>query len=170
MTWALYRSHMGLRMFLLFEGSYVSSRIEFIIATLTFKVLKFQQPAYMFDLIAPYIPPQSLRSSNKNLLIVPDIRSEMDQRSFFLCCTYHLELSPFTYSFLGFTICFYGLAQDFLISKVSSTIVINSLHIVSSDFDLRTYNGHSSIPCISHFANNLIAWKGCPRCLYLKSK
>ena len=61
----------------------VSSRIEFKIATLTFKVLKFQQPAYIFDLIAPYSPPRSLRSSNKNLLIVPDIRSEMGRRSFF---------------------------------------------------------------------------------------
>ena len=60
----------------------VSSRIEFKIATLTFKVLKFQQPAYIYDLIAPYIPPRSLRSSNKNLLIVPDIRSEMGRRSF----------------------------------------------------------------------------------------
>ena len=60
----------------------VSSRIEFKIATLIFKVLKFQQPAYMFDMIAPYIPPRSLRSSNKNLLIVPDIRSEMGRRSF----------------------------------------------------------------------------------------
>ena len=60
----------------------VSSRIEFKIATLTIKVLKFQQPAYMFDMIAPYIPPRSLRSSNKNLLIVPDIRSEMGRRSF----------------------------------------------------------------------------------------
>ena len=30
--------------------------------------------------------------------------------------------------------------EDFLISKVSSAIVINSLHNVSSDFDLRTYN------------------------------
>ena len=59
----------------------VSSRIEFKIATLTFKVLKFQQPAYIYDLIAPYIPPRSLRSSNKNLLIVPDIRSEMRRRS-----------------------------------------------------------------------------------------
>ena len=58
------------------------SCIEFKIATLTFKVLKFQQPAYMFDLSAPYIPPRSLRSSNKNLLIVPDIRSEMGRRSF----------------------------------------------------------------------------------------
>ena len=61
----------------------ISSRIEFKIATLTFKVLKFQQPAYMFDLI-DYIPPRSLRSSNKNLLIVPDFRSEMGRRSFSL--------------------------------------------------------------------------------------
>ena len=60
----------------------VSSRIEFKIAILTFKVLKFQQPAYIYDLIAPYIPSRSLRSSNKNLLIVPDIRSEMGRRSF----------------------------------------------------------------------------------------
>ena len=35
----------------------VSSHIEFKIATLTFKVLKFQQPAYIYDLIAPYILP-----------------------------------------------------------------------------------------------------------------
>ena len=56
----------------------VSSRLEFKIVTLTFKVLKFQQSAYIYDLIAP----RSLRSSNKNLLIVPDIRSEMGRRSF----------------------------------------------------------------------------------------
>ena len=60
----------------------VSSRIEFKIATLTFKVLKLQQPAYIFDLIAPYIPPWSLWFSNKNLLIVLDIWSEMGCRSF----------------------------------------------------------------------------------------
>ena len=64
------------------HGLPVSSRIEFKIVTLTFKVLKFQQPAYINDLITPYIPPWSLRSSNKNFLIVPDIRSEMGRRSF----------------------------------------------------------------------------------------
>ena len=58
------------------------SSLKLKIATLTFKVLKFQQPAYMFDMIAPYIPPRSLRSSNKNLLIAPDIRSEMGRKSF----------------------------------------------------------------------------------------
>ena len=42
--------------------------------------LQFHQ--FMFDLIAPYIPPRSLRSSSKNLLIVPDFRSEMGHRSF----------------------------------------------------------------------------------------
>ena len=39
--------------------------------------------------------------------------------------------------------------------------------ILNSDFDLRKYNGLSSLPCISHIAsfqqNNLIAWKGHPR-------
>ena len=54
----------------------VSSCIEYEIGTLAFKVLKFQQPAYIYDLIAPYIPPRSLRSSNKNLLIVPDISDQ----------------------------------------------------------------------------------------------
>ena len=82
---------------------------------------------------------------------------------FFLCCTYHLEYFSSTYSFLWFIICFPRFTQN-LISKVSSTIVINSLHNVSSDFDPCTSNGHSSLPCISHIAsflqNNLIAWKG----------
>ena len=35
----------------------------------------------------------------------------------------------------------YMSTQNLLISKVSSTIVINSLHNASSDFDLRTHNG-----------------------------
>ena len=92
----------------------------------------------------------------------------------FLCCTYHLEFSSSTYPLFRFIICFPWFTQDLLISKVSSTIIINSLHNVSSDFDLRTYNGLSSLPCISHITsfqqNNLIAWKGCPRCLHLKTK
>ena len=151
----------------------VSSWIEFKITTLTFKVLKFQQPAYMFDLIAPYIPPRSLRSSNKNLLIVLDIRSEMGHRSFsFAAPTICNSLPQHTRSSDLLSV-FRGLLKTFL-SKVSSAIVINSLHNVSSDFDSRTYNGLSSLPSISHFAlflqNNLIARKGCPRCLYLKTK
>ena len=58
----------------------VSSCIEFKIAT----VLQFQLAVYIFDLITPFSPPRSLRSSNKNLLILPDNR-------FFFCYTCHLE-------------------------------------------------------------------------------
>ena len=116
----------------------VSSRIEFGIATHTFKVLKFYQPAYIYDLIAPYIPPRSRRSSDKNLLI--DIRSEMGRRSFSLL---HPPFGILSLNISALQI-HYRLSwstQDLLISKVSSTIVINSLHNVSSDFDLRTHNG-----------------------------
>ena len=129
--------------------SFVSSRSELKIVILTFKILKFQQPAYMFDLIAPYIPPRSLRPSTRisSLCQISDQKWAAD-RFPLLHPSFGTLLS--THSFLGFIICFYWFAQDFLISKVSSAIVINSLHIVSSDFDLRIYNGHSSLPCISH--------------------
>ena len=95
----------------------VSSRIEFKIATLTFKVSKFQQPAYMFDMIAPYIPPRSLRSSNKNLLIVPDIRSEMGRRSFsFAAPTFWNSLPQHIRSSDSLSV-FRGLLKTFLYQK-----------------------------------------------------
>ena len=128
----------------------VSSRIEYKIATLTFKVSKFQQPAYIYDLIAPYIPPRSLRSSNKNLLIVPDIRSEMGRRSFSFASPSIWNSLPSTYPLFRFITVLPWSTQDLLISKVSSTIVINSLHNVSLDFDLRTHNGLLSSMHIPH--------------------
>ena len=85
---------------------------------------------------------------------------------------------PWFYSFLCFNICFRGLLK-------TSTYYIKSLfrHSYQKPAQcllgfrpIRTYNGHSSlpVPCISRFAlflqNNLIAWKGRPRCLYLKTK
>ena len=53
----------------------------------------------------------------------------------------HLEFSPSTYPLFRFIIGFPWSTEDLLISKVSSPIVINSLHNVSSDFNLRTHNG-----------------------------
>ena len=126
----------------------------------------------MLDLIAPYIPPWSLRSSNKNLLIVPDIRSETGRRSFSFAAPKIWNSLPQHIRFSDSLSLFRGLLKTFLYQK-SLPPVINSLHNVSSDFDLCTYNGHSSLPCISHrfiSPNNLIVWKGCPRCLYLKTK
>ena len=61
----------------------ISSRITFKIAILTFKTLHFQQPTYLLDLLSPYNPTRTLRSSNQNLLSVPDIRSSTGRRSFY---------------------------------------------------------------------------------------
>ena len=94
------------------------------------KVFTFQQPAYMFDLIAPYIPPRSLGSSNKNLLIVPDMKWAADRFPLLHLPFGTLSLSIFVpriyYLFSGF-------AQDFLISKVSILpyIIFNSLNNAS---------------------------------------
>ena len=46
----------------------VEQRIEFKINLLTFKILNGLSPDYLCDLIQPYIPPRSLRSSSANLL------------------------------------------------------------------------------------------------------
>jgi hypothetical protein len=61
----------------------ISHRITFKIAVLTHKVLTFNEPSYLHDLLTPYKPStRSLRSSDKNLLVVPNIKSVRGQRSF----------------------------------------------------------------------------------------
>ena len=60
----------------------IQERITFKIATITFKTLRQKQPSYLFDLLRPYIPSRSLRSSDKHLLTVPLIKSAIGRRSF----------------------------------------------------------------------------------------
>ena len=60
----------------------VRKRIQFKIATLTFKVLTNDQPSYLRDLVRLHIPTRSLRSGSKQLLVIPDIRSANGRRSF----------------------------------------------------------------------------------------
>ena len=96
----------------------------------------YLKPTYIFYSIALNIPPRSLGSSNKNLLIVPDIQSELDRRSFHFAAPTTWNYLP-QHSLFRFIICFPWITQDLLISKVSSAIVINSLHNSSSDCDLR---------------------------------
>ena len=60
----------------------VRKRIIFKIATITFKILKNNQPTYLRDLVNPHVPSRVLRSSAKQLLEVPDIRSANGRRSF----------------------------------------------------------------------------------------
>src|SRR6267154_2282520 len=60
----------------------ISSRINYKIASITFKTLQNQQPAYLHDLLTPYVPTRSLRSSDKHLLVVPSTKLVQSRRSF----------------------------------------------------------------------------------------
>ena len=113
----------------------VSSRIELKIATFTFKVLKFQQPAYIYDLIAPQIPPGSFRSSLKIFLLclISDQKWVADHFPLL-----HLPFGILCLNISALQIHYLLSVVYLLISKVSSTIVINRLHNLSSDLDLLT--------------------------------
>jgi hypothetical protein len=60
----------------------VHQRIQYKIAALTFKTLYHKQPSYLVDLLLPYVPTRNLRSSDKHLLTVPNIKSAIGRRSF----------------------------------------------------------------------------------------
>ena len=97
------RSSLDIFSAIILANSLVISKLDYLLLNelpkssinhLTFKVLKFQQPACIYDLITPYIPPWSLRSSNKILLIVPDIRAEIGLRSFSFAAPTFLNSLP----------------------------------------------------------------------------
>ena len=46
-------------------------RIEFKILLITYKALNNLAPSYIRDLLTPYVPSRQLRSSFKNLLVIP---------------------------------------------------------------------------------------------------
>ena len=60
----------------------ISERISYKIALLTFKTLHLGSPAYLSELLELHKPTRSLRSENKNLLVIPDFRSTAGRRSF----------------------------------------------------------------------------------------
>ena len=57
-------------------------RIKFKIATLTFKVLHFDKPYYLANLVSYYKPSRNLRSLNYHLIAVPDIRTKVGRSCF----------------------------------------------------------------------------------------
>ena len=60
----------------------VQKRIEFKTSLITFKVLQNKKPAYLSDLLQP-LPTSARRSSNRNLLYIPRVVTEMGRRSFY---------------------------------------------------------------------------------------
>ena len=49
----------------------VKLRIEYKILLLTYRTLNNMAPGYLMELLTPYRPPRTLRSSQENLLVVP---------------------------------------------------------------------------------------------------
>ena len=52
----------------------VKARIDYKLAVMCFKALKTNFPSYITDLLVPYHPTRSLRSSNSNLLSTPRVQ------------------------------------------------------------------------------------------------
>jgi len=63
----------------------VNYRIQFKIASLTYKILSTQQPVYLYSLLSNYLPTRSLRSSNSNLLTASRVSSVIGSRAFRHC-------------------------------------------------------------------------------------
>ena len=60
----------------------IQARINFKIATLTYKALSSGQPAYLRELISPYKPSRQLRSSDQSLLTIPRTNLTIGQHAF----------------------------------------------------------------------------------------
>src|SRR5207247_702749 len=60
----------------------VPQRITFKIASITFKTLQTNEPYYLRNLLIPFSPLYSLRSSDPHLLTVPFFKSSQARRPF----------------------------------------------------------------------------------------
>jgi len=60
----------------------IHKRINFKVATVTYKVLSTQQRAYLYKLISYHHPIRSLRSSSQSLLQVPRVKTDFGRRAF----------------------------------------------------------------------------------------
>jgi hypothetical protein len=60
----------------------ISSRVQFKINFLTYKVLSTEQPSYLLDLLSRAAPTRTLRSNKGLLLSVPRVKTKMGARAF----------------------------------------------------------------------------------------
>ena len=60
----------------------VKYRIQYKIASLTHSAIQSKQPSYLAQLLQPYTPSRTLRSSNQSLLIVPRTHLRLTDQSF----------------------------------------------------------------------------------------
>jgi len=64
----------------------VHYRIQFKIATLTYKTLATCQPSYLYNLLQPHQPSRALCSSTQQLLQVPYMPADFGRRAFSYSC------------------------------------------------------------------------------------
>jgi len=50
---------------------FINNRISYKLSLLTWKALYTAEPSYLSELISPYVPVRTLRSSNTYLLAIP---------------------------------------------------------------------------------------------------
>jgi hypothetical protein len=60
----------------------ISLRIDYKIASITYKTLQSKQPSYLFKILTPYSSVRNLRSSDHRLLAVPFTKTEIGRRAF----------------------------------------------------------------------------------------
>ena len=60
----------------------VRSRIKYKILVTTYRALHNEAPAYISEMLSPYIPPRTLRSTNTSLLTVPTTHTKHGDRAF----------------------------------------------------------------------------------------
>jgi hypothetical protein len=60
----------------------IKKRIDFKIATLTYRIYRTGSPSYLNDLLHSYTPQRTLRSASSNLLSIPRKTTEAGRRGF----------------------------------------------------------------------------------------
>ena len=71
----------------------IRQRIEYKVASLSFKVWLYQLPTYLSELVIDYVPVKTLRSSNKILLAVPRAKNTIASLDFHHHSTQNLDQS-----------------------------------------------------------------------------
>jgi len=83
----------------------ISQRIEYKIASITYRARLYQEPKYIYELLTNYQPVRTLRSSNRNILVVPShVKTVTASRAFCVAAPKLWNMLP---SFITSAECFY---------------------------------------------------------------
>ena len=90
----------------------VRSRIKYKILVTAYRALHDEAPAYISEMLTPYTPPRTLRSTNTNTLICASNTHETRRQSILLCCSQAMERTANIYKKLSLHFYFQTIYQD----------------------------------------------------------